>query len=186
MMKISTEKFLKATKSLPVLLVRDEGCRKYADKTDAFRKGEDKREFYPAFCRADEYGMGFYAWALGASGWYTMVPYDQRPYRGFEFSPNAILACDADMEKPCLCLQGSLWMRQGMSDFLLARRAEILSEQARKQGVECSDVNDILADLRKQAREGLPYRGYGDENLAKTRLALMQALSRLTPRVKSK
>jgi hypothetical protein len=183
-LKVSKEKFLKALKPVSTLLVQENGSRKYMDTVDAFLKAEEHRDFYVIFYRADEYAMGFYAWGQGARGWYSSVPFQSKPYHGFDFGFTGLLAPDADLAQPCLMLQSVLWMRQGMSDFVLASRAQSLIKQAEKAGVDSSQLQKLLDALRKESREGLPYSGAGSDDLQNKRQVILEAAAKVHEQLK--
>jgi hypothetical protein len=184
--KNSNEKLLLKLQPVSILLVRDGGWSKYMDKVDAWRKAVEGREYYAVFYRPDEYGMGFHSWGQGAKGWYCTGLFDPRPYRGFDFSSDGFLAPDTELSAPCLLLQSVLWMRQGMSDFTLAARAEALVKQAKKAGTDCAELETLLDSIRKDSREGLAYIGARGEDLEKKRVALIQAAAKVDEQLKNK
>ena len=184
--KVTKEKFLKAIESASILLVRESGWTKYMDKVDAFKKAIESREYYAVLYQPEEYGMGFRAWGQGAKGWYYTGLFDPCPYRGFGFYARGLLAPDTDLSAPCLLLQSVLWMRQGMSDFTLASRAEALVKQARKTGADCAELEKLLDSIRKDARESLAYVGARGEDLEKKRIALMEAAAKVNDQLKGK
>jgi hypothetical protein len=182
--KVSQEKLLTILQSASVLLVRESGWTKYMDKVDAFKKAIETREYYGVLYQPEEYGMGFRAWGQGAKGWYYTGLFDPTPYRGFGFYARGLLAPDADLSSPCLPMQSILWMRQGMSDFTLASRAEALVKQAQKSGADCAELQTLLDSIRKDARGPLAYIGARGEDLEKKRVALMEAAAKVSEQLK--
>jgi hypothetical protein len=184
--KVRKDEFLKALKPASVLLMYTSGGSDYMDKVSAFKKADEDRELYLVFYRADEYGMGFHAWGRGAKGWYLTAIFNSQPYHGFDFGYGGLLVSDAELLQPCAQLQSVLWMRQGMSDFVLATRAEAMVRQAKKSNVDCSELEGLLDAIRKDAQPALAYSGAYGEELNKKRTALMEAAAKLATELKIK
>lgn len=184
LLRTSNEKLLKALKPVSILLVREGGWCKYMDKVDAWRKAVEGREYYAVFHQAEEYGMGFHAWGQGAKGWYCTSLFAPHPYRGFDFTPEGFLTPDGDLSAPCLLLQSVLWMRQGMSDFTLASRAEALVKHARKSGADCTELESLLASIQKDSGQALTYTGARGDDLEKKRVTLIQAAAKVSEQLK--
>jgi hypothetical protein len=184
--KTSQAKALAALESVSFLLVREGGWASYMDRVDAFRQAIPIREYYAVLDLPEEYGMGFHSWGQGAKGWYCIGLFDPHSYRGFEFSASGVLAPDSDLSAPCLLLQSALWMRQGMSDFMLACRAEALVKQANKAGSDCTKLESLLDSIRKDSREPLAYVGARGDDLEEKRVALIQAAAKVNEQLKNK
>ncbi|MDY7010030.1 MAG: hypothetical protein SVV80_04675 [Planctomycetota bacterium] len=96
----------------------------------------------------DVYTGGFYCWGVGADGAYLSQIFHYRPlFNAFSFSPQSLLlpTTKGGEFEPTL---GLLKFQQGLSDYDLARRCEMLVMTAKQKSKDTSPLEKILTEIR--------------------------------------
>lgn len=168
-----------------------------AANIDVLKKMTPARDLYLCLTQPDTYTMGFYAWAMGASGSFcdNMIWREVGPYSGVGFFGQPLLIPDSNLAAPSTPTVGLLRARQGQSDFLLAQRAAALVQDARTASVDASEVQKILDGIREKARaqkdwpydrSTLGFRGMTAVELETLRNQLIEAAGKLAKDLRKK
>jgi hypothetical protein len=96
---------------------------------------------------SDMYGVGFYAWAVGADGAYVSRIFESGPpYNAFHFPDGSLILPERGGRfRPTL---GLVLLSQGIDDYHLARRCEALLAEARRRKVEAAGLDTLLRTIR--------------------------------------
>jgi hypothetical protein len=125
----------------------------WPDRAGALQIGDELGKIDPAKALLvnvfgpDPYAIGFYDWAVGGAGVYVHGALsDNPPYNAFWFTGRQVLLPTATGDfQPTA---GAILLGEGMDDYLLARRCELLVKAAKAGNVDASAVEAILTEIR--------------------------------------